>query len=93
LTAAQPESEPSKIGELMNNNLFITLTDTTSNRQLRLQVNQIVGYGVQTLHISKETVTAVYTTHPEIGVIFVSQTPEQLDKYLAECYYTVKGEP
>lgn len=77
----------------MVNNLYVTLTNTNTNKQLRIQASQIAAYGRTYLPITKEEVTAVYINHSEIGVIFVKQTPEQLDSYLSECYLTVKGEP
>ena len=77
----------------MTNNLFITLTNTNTNKQLRIQASQIVGYTRYKTTTTKEEVTAVYINHSEIGVVFVKQTPEQLDSYLSECYVTVKGEP
>ena len=76
----------------MTQSLFVTLTDTCSNRQLRIHTAHIVGYGKEVLHSTGETVTVVYTTNPDIGAIFVKQTPEQLDSYLSECYITIKGE-
>jgi hypothetical protein len=80
-------------GRDMINNLYVTLTNINTNKQLRIQASQVSGYGKVTLNSTQEEVTAVYVNHPEISVLFVKQTPEQLDAYLSECYLTVKGEP
>jgi isochorismate synthase EntC len=72
--------------------MFITLTDIVSNKQIRLNVAQIIGYTRNVSNHDGEEYTAIYLHGKEPGVVFVGQSPEQLDALMGECFITVKGE-
>lgn len=72
--------------------MFITLTDVITNRQVRINTAQIIAYTRQQSQHDESEYTVLYLHGKEPGVIFVAQSPEQLDTLMGECFITVKGE-
>jgi len=72
--------------------MFITLTDIIKNTQIRINTAHIIGYQRNMSVHDGQEYTAVFLTDREVGVIFVNQSPEQIDKLLGECFITVKPE-
>lgn len=72
--------------------MFITLTDIVANKQVRINTMHIIAYTRNTSPHDGEEYTAIYLHGREPGVVFVAQSPEQLDTLMSECFISVKGE-
>ena len=71
---------------------FFTFTDTTTNRKIRIQAASIVAYGAHFIQDTGEKVTAIYLNDNELRVIFVEQSPEQIDQLLQKSFLAVHQE-
>ena len=77
---------------MSTSSIFLTFTDKLLNRKVRIQSAHIVAYGSRFLPDTNETVTEIYLSDKELAVLFVDQSPEQIDQLLQESYITVKSE-
>lgn len=69
--------------------MFIKLVNSTNNKPMRINVNEIVAYTRKRSDIDGQEHNYVYLTS-EPGVILTNESPEELDAILTSCYVTVK---